>query len=56
MLPLTLCSTLVPKDMQTFTPVESTEPLKDPAPVKEAEKPEGLKGMRQAADLCQNCI
>lgn len=39
--------------MQTFTPVESTEPLKDPAPAKEAEKPEGGKGMRQAADFCQ---
>ncbi|CAM4485949.1 unnamed protein product [Leuciscus chuanchicus] len=31
------------KDMQTFTPVESTEPLKNPDPVKEAEKPEGGK-------------
>ncbi|KAF4118628.1 uncharacterized protein si:dkey-27h10.2 [Onychostoma macrolepis] len=35
------------KDMQTFSPVESTEPLKDPAP---AEKPEGGK---ESADLKQ---
>lgn len=39
--------------MQTFTPVESTEPLKNLEPVKEAEKPEGGKGMRQATDFCQ---
>ncbi|XP_016402032.1 uncharacterized protein LOC107734559 [Sinocyclocheilus rhinocerous] len=38
------------KDIQTFTPVESTEPLKDPAPVKEAEKPEGGK---ESADVKQ---
>lgn len=36
------------KDMQTFTPVESTEPLKDPAP--ESEKPEGEK---ELADVKQ---
>lgn len=39
--------------MQTFTPVESTEPLKNPDPVKEAEKLEGGKGMKQATDFCQ---
>ncbi|XP_059407572.1 uncharacterized protein LOC132141945 [Carassius carassius] len=38
------------KDIQTFTPVESTVPLKDPAPVKEAEKPEGGK---ESADVKQ---
>lgn len=43
----------VPKDMQTFTAAESTEPLKDPDPAKETEKPEGGKGMRAAADFCQ---
>ncbi|XP_048052611.1 uncharacterized protein si:dkey-27h10.2 [Megalobrama amblycephala] len=31
------------KDIQTFTPAESTEPLKDPDPAKETEKPEGGK-------------
>ncbi|XP_051749854.1 uncharacterized protein si:dkey-27h10.2 isoform X7 [Ctenopharyngodon idella] len=31
------------KDIQTFTPAESTEPLKDPGPAKETEKPEGGK-------------
>jgi len=30
--------------MQTFTPVESTEPLKNLETVKEAEKPEEGKG------------
>lgn len=39
--------------MQTFTAAESTEPLKDPDPAKETEKPEGGKGMRAAADFCQ---
>ncbi|XP_026136863.1 uncharacterized protein LOC113114234 [Carassius auratus] len=38
------------KDIQTFTPVESTVPLQDPAPVKEAEKPEGGK---ESADVKQ---
>ncbi|KAK9981139.1 hypothetical protein ABG768_000703 [Culter alburnus] len=31
------------KDIQMFTPAESTEPLKDPDPAKETEKPDGGK-------------
>lgn len=34
----------ISKDMQTFSPVESSMPIKDPEPVKEAEKPDGEKG------------
>lgn len=30
--------------MQTFSPVESSMPIQDPEPVKEAEKPDGEKG------------
>ncbi|XP_043104575.1 uncharacterized protein si:dkey-27h10.2 isoform X2 [Puntigrus tetrazona] len=38
------------KDMHTFTPVESTEPLKDPTPVKEAEKPDEEKESTDAKE------